>query len=75
MLIQSDLESIGKIVRTIVRSEVKIEIKKALDKALSKALKPINDKLNLISDYFDERYLNHEKRIIKIEDRLQMSSN
>ncbi len=71
MLTQLDLKSIGETVRKIVKSEVKLELRLAL----KKELKPINDKLNLVTDYFDDKYLNHEKRISKVEDHLRISPN
>jgi hypothetical protein len=51
----------------------KIDLK-AISRVMDKKLLPLNKKVDLILDYFDDKYLDHEKRISKIEGHLSLTS-
>ncbi len=63
MLTKNDLSKI----RNIVQEEISLETT-----PVKKSLAKIEKKLDKTIDYFDDRFLNHEKRLKNLEDQPQI---
>ena len=73
MLTKNDLKQIEILVDRILEAKLKpltVEIKE-----LHRRVKKMERDLKLITNYFDREYLDHDKRITRIETHLGLQSN
>lgn len=82
MLTSQDLSQIKTIVEEVVEEKLEQKLEQKLNEKFTKELKPIHKTLNKIQkdltttiNYFDNNFLGHEKRIRKIETRLQITES
>jgi hypothetical protein len=66
MITDTDIKKMRSIF--VTKNELKSTEKRIINKVTDKII----DRINRLSDYFDEKYLDHEKRIINLEHRISI---
>lgn len=73
MLTKNDLKQIGILVNQIIEARIKPLAREI--KELHRRVKKMERDLKLITNYFDREYIDHDKRITRIETHLGLQSN